>query len=1548
MKTETLASQAVISWIVQQIPHGRIPDIVCQGLPPLDVKYLLAGLKKLGKQGLDISQVSLALDGFGIDEAGLNKLANTVGYKPHNGLADSLFIAARWRNDHRKYPTIIALSSGHERLVNTLQHFNRPSVRDLVRALFDWAKGDEGLCAIPGQRALLEVLSGALDGHTEIGGLLGLDNVCEFLAEWYRRSKNDVNDAPRRALPRLQGLLYDPQLFAKPSALEQRLNKNREAVQKLMAASPRQIATWRAAARNISKKSEQDRRQALLDKIEAIRRTPTFETLSELPLEDALAFLQPTKPAPEPTPGPGEEKPSKEPRTPDDEDLKEAAANALLDNKAEDLTDALNELETALRESEDQDSSEVQVDTPLAGAENVRFEYKSYLLNWVRAFCDETRWGGFVETQLATLAEALDRSESFKPPVFLEPERIFQHEGVNYSLTELLQLFDHQLEKLGFTNPGMTSAWDRFAEIRKSFLPNLALLAHEPLLLFAGRPTFSSAVREYLEVCTSLYSGIQKYYHQMSEIDDAFARAVLERVLALDVIQVRTEIEDGQVSYKAVLLPTHPLHLWRYQRLERVMRGLSVEIGDTDRKAIIAQCNQPDQFLSVLYVPAFPVGRGGNRVLPLSNDLEGLAAFENYTNAYSGPDGDEALITTLRRFVLLYPAHARPLRLALVNPPEPARLLVKLLKALSEFRTGTVSGLFIEVFATTEHAARLHGAKLFSGPQRDQIEEKLASGWFDLLVHESVMEFGEVRDKLKARPFHIAAIFDEATVTLRRAATLMAYPMSPFAVRREIKYHQLSKRFELIPICTDPPFQDFMELVKEAESSRRDQAPVALVEAEALRGKIDEVLLGDQPGAIWCFLADRSLPEEGRNSSVRLQRKRDHNRQVLLCAKDYQRLAELLRPAFDDCNLRFDNEDMAMLLEEGAYLVGGGILDLINANGAPDTKRVRGFCGMLLAARDYQKRYPKALLVSVDSDLARLWLRLGNQRERCDLFALREEKGELFIDCLEVKTNLEGGQPVEGTIIEGAKTQVTGTLMAVKSALPDDPAQEPPLSPPRNEMLKEVLVSGCRSRFATPELRDLWYGWLSELFSTTVRTPRAVLAGIIVAVELGNNIPITEMVLAEEPHRIVLRRIAEGRLQEVLSRDWREGNAKGSIPPREDGSKAVSVAPPKLKRKYAEEDLSSSATSLEGTLREVQIKTEPVSQELLPKEGLVTLSEDSWPPTPNVLGLVGQQQAVTQLVNDVDFCIATKERFSDKLLVGPPGVGKSSLARAISQKLLGENDIFFNGVDLRDPKQLIDKLIESKKIPAKVDKRVTVDKALIFIDEVHAISRTVQTWLLNAIEDPRVTTLNGIEYDFNNVVFITATTDRGRLLETLRSRLILIELRPYTIEELASIVCVHGQASLEGYVLSRDICLEVAARCRCSPREAVRCLRNEIRQDFFSRLPEKKKKDLKALGESITLTGVKEFFDQRQVDINGIDERGRRYLEFLHRHDLGSEERLKKYLQIADKDDFATLDEYLIRLGLVTIRGGRVLTPDGRRYMVKPIDLRSRISRRVT
>ena len=75
----------------------------------------------------------------------------------------------------------------------------------------------------------------------------------------------------------------------------------------------------------------------------------------------------------------------------------------------------------------------------------------------------------------------------------------------------------------------------------------------------------------------------------------------------------------------------------------------------------------------------------------------------------------------------------------------------------------------------------------------------------------------------------------------------------------------------------------------------------------------------------------------------------------------------------------------------------------------PDPARVLGFAGMLIAARDYKKRHPESLLVSVDTRLARLWLRLSDTGERCDLLGLRDEDGTMVVDAIEVKTAGTGG-----------------------------------------------------------------------------------------------------------------------------------------------------------------------------------------------------------------------------------------------------------------------------------------------------------------------------------------------------------------------------------------------------------------------------------------------------------------------------------------------------------------------------------------------------------
>ena len=103
------------------------------------------------------------------------------------------------------------------------------------------------------------------------------------------------------------------------------------------------------------------------------------------------------------------------------------------------------------------------------------------------------------------------------------------------------------------------------------------------------------------------------------------------------------------------------------------------------------------------------------------------------------------------------------------------------------------------------------------------------------------------------------------------------------------------------------------------------------------------------------------------------------------------------------------------------------------------------------------------------------------------------------------------------------------------------------------------------------------------------------------------------------------------------------------------------------------------------------------------------------------------------------------------------------------------------------------------------------------------------------------------------------------------------------------------------------------------------------------------------IGETMTREGVAAFFDAQGIDPNGIDSIGKNYLLYLHRNGATAEERLRQALGIPNRNDFIEIDEYLQRLGLVTIQGGRTLSTQGRRYVLGgPTDLRARIARQIS
>ncbi|MFZ4779899.1 MAG: ATP-binding protein, partial [Terrimicrobiaceae bacterium] len=189
----------------------------------------------------------------------------------------------------------------------------------------------------------------------------------------------------------------------------------------------------------------------------------------------------------------------------------------------------------------------------------------------------------------------------------------------------------------------------------------------------------------------------------------------------------------------------------------------------------------------------------------------------------------------------------------------------------------------------------------------------------------------------------------------------------------------------------------------------------------------------------------------------------------------------------------------------------------------------------MLAARAYRREHPDALVVSTDSQLARTWLRLGTQGERCDMLALRHEENELVLEAIEVKTAKGAPRAAGDPDIVKALGQLHATLEAVREGVGNTSAAEAGgncLAAPRNEMLKEVLVAGCMAREVPPRRRKLWAEWLERLFGSTPEQP--LLRGLVIDVALGSAEDPHRQTLATEPVRIDLLHLTETTIEELF------------------------------------------------------------------------------------------------------------------------------------------------------------------------------------------------------------------------------------------------------------------------------------------------------------------------------------------------------------------------------------------------------------------------------
>lgn len=242
---------------------------------------------------------------------------------------------------------------------------------------------------------------------------------------------------------------------------------------------------------------------------------------------------------------------------------------------------------------------------------------------------------------------------------------------------------------------------------------------------------------------------------------------------------------------------------------------------------------------------------------------------------------------------------------------------------------------------------------------------------------------------------------------------------------------------------------------------------------------------------------------------------------------------------------------------------------------------------------------------------------------------------------------------------------------------------------------------------------------------------------------------------------------------------------------------------------------------------------------------------------------VGQDKIKENLKVFIEASKIRKEPLDHVLLYGPPGLGKTTLSMIIANEL-GVNIKITSGPAIERPGDLAALLTNLS------------EGDVLFIDEIHRLSRNVEEVLYPAMEDFSIDIVTGkgqmatsYHLQLPKFTLIGATTRAGQLTAPLRDRFgVILRLEMYTNEELSSIVS-RSASILKVKTSDNEGIPEIASRSRGTPRIANRLLKRV--RDFAQVMNN---------GE-INYKVAKEALDRLGIDELGLDSNDRRLLDTI-------------------------------------------------------------------
>ncbi|MCR5205953.1 MAG: hypothetical protein K6E47_12985 [Lachnospiraceae bacterium] len=963
---------------------------------------------------------------LGFDEEMIDMLNTNLPPKDSVKYSFSIEDAEESRNngDEKTFRVLIIKRTELEK-ISSLRWFPEISLESVYTKCCDYVKKE-----LRNTNTVIESLLQALRCKP-VRSLLSFERVIDYLQILVSTTPDNLPGAIRGNFYKL-GMLSDKDVVSNrpdKASFVNRIKRNHQVVERI---SNLEQAERQSITNYYAKESANTEIPGL---ILSYYKTKDIELLKKMELEKVEECLKAVK-----------EKKNKNPKTPKLPTMKPTAlaAQLVFDGDADKVENAIEQIEKKVDDRTNPNKRE-RVEINLDGSK-ISIKTEPTTEKIAEQLTTDEDFGGVIRAEVDSPEEAITDSEKYD---FLPISKGYLDE-VREELKRISEILSENVQ-IGKRIDDFLTARDAICKYRKR-------LQDAPMLQVIYKyAEFDRYIREYEKLLVAINEDFPKIWG----VAASNAKKIINTVMSLDYIFV-----IGDTKLHAMPTPLHPLYLWKYVELAKEIlssRSISsIEEGfldDDDKAFIIRKAEDIPDPLSVVLMPMTITGQTAT-FLPLSGRIGILPVYSNTPQINQSENGIDTLKQAIVRYICLYPHAAMLLRIAIIDPPS-VEVIISMLKALNADKEFNIEGIELTIFRTKRVSSS------WVEIEDDSLNDGMLGRYkgkrslnFRLKITNKSLPYNRILEEIKTDQ-HLVIVFDPNEVRIETAQNSKNIHIHPLCVPKIYKYNPINEEVEIRPASEGGIFTIYSSIIEKLNEHPSTFSHTGTFFRTPLRRETYDELLKKSD---WLVILDQSLKSWDislRTASEKIYYKENDYRSLGIYSENCNKFIL----GYDTLVKQIGNfipkkEGIKNVIEAVRDINDDGLLSIVShkSNSIFDERHGKGSLGTAIAAIHFRRKYPNAIMVGLDTQLAQEWLSDRDEGELPDLVAMRiNDDQSADIDIIEVKTYSNSDNAFDfrdGRITGHAVKQVTILEKLIKEMFG---ASERITTVSRREILREQV-----------------------------------------------------------------------------------------------------------------------------------------------------------------------------------------------------------------------------------------------------------------------------------------------------------------------------------------------------------------------------------------------------------------------------------------------------------------------------------------------------------